>query len=113
MILRGDFNNDGDYEKLVVANTKQEEEKSNSDIYSVAFIVNESGSIQVLYGQFGEIDIPDFCHYLSFLGAYDLDGDGKYEFGFKDQEWEWGSTFIIGQNTDGKWEVLLKSDWGM
>ena len=58
--------------------------------------------------------IDDLTAYFRFvpIGIYDLNNDGFYEFCFNVGEWEGGHTVVLSTEGDGKYSVVMRSDWG-
>lgn len=61
----------------------------------------------------GEIFSAEHCRRLTFLGAYDLNGNGKLEFILRDQQWEWGAIRIYALDEDNRYHSVLVSNMGM
>ena len=57
------------------------------------------------------IDI-DYCRYLTFLGAYDLNGDSQLEFCLADQYWEGGAIRVYSLDENDRYRSVLVSDYG-
>lgn len=59
-----------------------------------------------------EIDNIDYYRHLTFLGAYDLNGNSALEFCLQDQQWEGGNTRIYSLDDQDQYRTVLVSGWG-
>lgn len=123
--VRGDFDGDGEEELLMLASTPVDE--SGWPVFTDSELAGKSGSftvamlqkgqeVQVLYSESNPITETrqpgsiDHCYRLSFLGAYDLNGDGQMELCMHYQGWEWSYELAYAL-TDGAYRMVLNSGY--
>ncbi|MDF2673058.1 MAG: hypothetical protein K0R09_1323 [Clostridiales bacterium] len=135
--LKSDFDNDGNEEYLMLADSCQSElgypllsgngKMDRLGIFSAIFYQEDDGSIQTLYsdlrpykGDFKadkdknmELMGPDYSTRIDLLTVADLNSDGVYEIGVKKSEWENGFYLTYAINGKGEYEVVMRSNWGM
>ena len=120
-----DLDGDGADERVVFANSAYEKivANENSGNYTMAFIVRESG-VEFLHKQtsrYGE-KIPNLetwdnwrDHFVSGVGCsglYDLNGDGKFEICVEYGWYESGASKVFSENENGKYSIVLNSEYG-
>lgn len=126
--LQGDFDNDGEDEYLLAANTQKEEdgypyiseyERSHpSGSYSMVILEETDGSFEPVYSEFNRYnnksdegytwDVEN-CGSIDLLGAYDLDGNGSYEICLEYRGWEWGHVWAMAKAADGTYQTVMIS----
>ncbi len=137
--IRGDFDNDGNEEYLMLAGTPESElgypllcsngKTDHLGIFNVIFYQDDDGSIQTFYtdlrpykGVFeadkdNNMELmggpPKYCIRTELLTAADLNSDGVYEIAVKKSEWEQGFYLIYAMNAKGEYEVVMRSNFGM
>lgn len=131
-VYRGDFDQDGEKESLFVANTRrgddgwheisEKEMNGESGVYSLAVLVEKDGSYQVLHNEIRLYALAerkkdmqynsDYGFLLTFGGAYDLNNDGKFELCFYSYQWEGGYSFVLSQDEEAQWQMVLRANWG-
>ena len=120
-----DLDGDGTSERIVFANSSDDKIIADADSgnYTMAFVVRENG-VELLYkeiSRYGET-IPDsetgenyFDHWVnhsSCAGIYDLNGDGKFEICMELGMYEHGRYMVFSKNEDGKYTLVLNSEFG-
>jgi hypothetical protein len=55
----------------------------------------------------------DYCIEIDLLTIADLNSDGIYEIGVTKKEWESGYYLVFAMNGGGKYEVAMRSNWGL
>ena len=133
--VRCDFNGDGKEEYLMVANTPMDDygpiiagagENDKLGTFSVVLYQNKNGNVQVLnsitvplaedvkFGEDGRFIEAHLDHYhnmeLSIIA--DLNNDGIMEIIFSSGIWDCGWYFAYTQNEQGKYTVVMGTDWG-
>ena len=136
-----DFDHDGQEESLLILQTpiseagyplvSEAEQTGQSGAYAlVAYIDDLQASPeqtpQILYSwnkpytadvfaqlsPDNEIYNIDYYRQLTFLGAYDLNGNSALEFCLNDQQWEGGSTRIYTLDDQDQYRTVLVCSWG-
>lgn len=135
--IRGDFDNDVEYEYLMIADSPSSElgypllcsngRTDHLGIFNVMLYQDDDGNIQTLYSDlrpykgFFEADKdnrmelmggPEYCIEVDLFTVADLNSDGVYEIGIKKVEWEHGFYLTYARNTKGTYEVVMRSDFG-
>ena len=128
-----DLRGDGVTQTILVANTPMGEygetaitdhelRQGNSGVYSLVLIV-EGDDVTVLHERYEAVDFaelqdgehvflgPDHSWNIRLLGVFDVNGDGYFEIFLDEEMWEWGSGLMFAQ-TNGTWDLALRSDWG-
>jgi hypothetical protein len=132
----GDLDNDGKDESLFFANHKLDEnmwpllegidgKTEGLGTYSVILYQEDDGSVQTIYsdlhpyeGKFEEDSNPmellsiDHCTTLTPGAIADVNKDGTYEFGCDFAQWEGGNTRLFALDGDGKYQTVLRANWG-
>lgn len=131
--LRCDFDNDGEEEYLIIANTikgengypyvSEYELSHPSGSYSIVLFKEHDGSVRTIFSQFrpyqnppkqaGEFFSSDNCHNIELLGAYDLNSDGRFEICLSYQQWESGRVFVIEPAADGTFPIVMLANFGL
>lgn len=133
----GDFDNDGNNEYLMFAESPSSEsgykllcsngKTDHLGIFNVIFYQEDNGNIQTIYsdlrpynGTFEadkhssmELSSPDYCIRIDLFTIADLNSDGLYEIGITKNEWEGGFYLVNALNTQGEYEVVMRSNFGM
>jgi len=116
----GDFDGDGEIERLLVAGNPDQPYIHNDpadqtgSFYSIALLRESDGNYVNLFKYLtrDKNDVTDWNH-LQFCGAYDINGNGKYELLFSLRAWESGFNFVLSFIDDGEWATVLRCNWGM
>lgn len=131
--LRGDLDNDGKDEYIMIANTpvgengypyiSEFELTHRSGSFAVALYQDDDGSFQTLFSMFNPYqEVPekarelmdiDHCYRNELLGAFDLNGDGIYEICLNQIMWEGGYILVLAQDEDGNYQTVMRANYGM
>jgi len=96
-------------------------------IFSALFYQDDDGSIQTLYSDLRpyngvfqpdennnmELMGPDYFTCINLLTIADLNDDGVYEIVVKKSGWEYGFYLAYAMNAKGKYELVMRSNYGM
>lgn len=134
--VRGDFDNDGKNEYLMLAESPRSEmgypllysngQTDNLGVFNFVFYQDDDDSIQTLYSDLRpfkgvfkanreynmELLDADYCIWIDLCLAADLNADGIYEIGVKKAEWDCGHYLTYAINSEGKYEVVMRSNFG-
>ena len=135
--IESDFDNDGKPEYLIFANNPKSEmgypllcsngKTDHLGIFSALFYQDDDGSIQTLYSDLRpyngvfqpdennnmELMGPDYFTCINLLTIADLNDDGVYEIVVKKSGWEYGFYLAYAMNAKGKYELVMRSNYGM
>jgi len=136
--IRGDFDNDGNEEYLMFAESPCSElgypllhgngKTDHLGIFTVVFYQDEDGSIQTLYSDLRPykgvfkadrdrnialLGGPYYCIGIDSFTVADLNSDDVYEIGIKKTEWEHGYYLTYAMNTKGEYRIVMRSNFGM
>ncbi len=135
--VKSDFDQDGNMEYLMFANNPRSQNgypllgsNGGADrlgIYSAVFYQDEDGSVQTLYSDmrpyqgeykpdennYMELMHPDHCIYIDLMTIADLNDDGIYEILVRKSGWEYGYFLTYALNTEGKYEPVMRSNYGI
>ena len=114
-----DIDGDGAQEVLLFAGTPTDEagylkiSPEDGGNYSVILLCRADGSYETVYKRYREYTSDATAHFgLRPLGIFDLNGDGEYEICADMVEWEGGYTFVLSRDETGKWQTVLRANWG-
>ena len=104
-----------------------EGEGTTGDVGTFALLLYEDKELQVVFsdlrpwhngeevtfenGIFPVSDI-DYCHDVEVSAVADLDGDGDCELVVTCSLWEGGYTMVFSQDEQGRYEAVMRSNWG-
>ena len=132
---QGDFDADGEPETIYTLISPKDEggwplmegEGVTGDVGTFALLLYEDEELQVVFsdlrpwrngeevtfedGFFPVSDI-DYCHDVEVSAVADLDGDGDCELVVTCSLWEGGYTLVFSQNGQGRYEAVMRSNWG-
>ena len=132
---QGDFDADGEPETLYTLVSPKdgggwplmEGEGTTGDVGTFALLLYEDKELQVVFsdlrpwhngeevtfenGIFPVSDI-DYCHDVEVSAVADLDGDGDCELVVTCSRWEGGYTMVFSQDEQGRYEAVMRSNWG-
>ena len=61
---------------------------------------------------FSPVSDIDYCHDVEVSAVADLDGDGDCELVVTCSLWEGGYTMVFSQDEQGRYEAVMRSNWG-
>lgn len=132
---QGDFDADGEPETIYTLISPKDEggwplmegEGVTGNVGTFALLLYEDEELQVVFsdlrpwrngeevtfedGFFPVSDI-DYCHDVEVSAVADLDGDGDCELVVTCSLWEGGYTLVFSQNGQGRYEAVMRSNWG-
>ncbi len=135
--IKSDFDQDGKIEYLMFANNPRSENgypllfgSGGTDrlgVYSVMFYQDHDGNVQTLYSDqrpFREeykadqntsmqLMHPDYCISIDLMTIADLNDDGKLEILAQKGGWEYGYFLMYALNGQGKYEPVMRSNYGI
>lgn len=135
--VKSDFDNDGKMEYLMFANNPRSENgypllasSGGTDrlgVYSAMFYQDNDGSMQTLFSDvqpyqgeykpeqnnYMELMHPDLCIYIDLITIADLNNDGKVEIMARKSGWEYGYLLVYALDDKGKYEPVMRSNYGM
>ena len=135
--IKSDFDQDGKLEYLMFANNPKSQNgypllgsSGGTDrlgIYSAVFYQDEDGNVQTLYSDvrpyqgeykpdqnnYMELLGPDHCIAIDLMTIADLNDDGIYEILVQKSGWEYGYFLTYALNTEGKYEPVMRSNYGI
>ena len=137
--FKADFDGDGRNEYIFAANHPTPKEngywpiiegegtKDDVGTFSVLLYQDDDGKIQILHsdlrrftagpvtfsgGHYNIMDI-DHCHTLKLTDIADLNGDGRYEFIMEIGLWEGGYKVVLAQSPNERYEIVLRTNFGV